>query len=110
MADLGAFTEDWFPLEELDLDIILTNVDARGSEIFSKTKTITGTVRDHTNTPTSRVVRAYRRRDGALLGSTTSDPTTGEYSLDVIDEELYVVVADDVPTPLLNDLIARVIP
>jgi len=42
---------------------------------------LSGLVYDSTNTLTSRVVRAYNRTGGALIGSAVSDPTTGVWSI-----------------------------
>ncbi len=71
---------------------------------------ITGTVKDSSGANCSRTVRAYRRDTGALLTETTSNATTGAYTLYVIDTECQVVVLDDVSGTVYNDLIARVNP
>lgn len=42
---------------------------------------ITGTVRDIDNVPAARTVRAYRRSNGQLMAQTTSDATSGDYTL-----------------------------
>lgn len=44
---------------------------------------ITGTVRDASNAPAARVVRAYDRTTGELMAQTTSDAGTGNYTLKV---------------------------
>jgi hypothetical protein len=71
---------------------------------------ITGTVKDSSGANCSRTVRAYRRDTGALLIETTSNATTGEYTLYVVDVECQVVVLDDTSGTVYNDLIARVNP
>lgn len=43
---------------------------------------LSGIVRDHTNMPCQRLVRAYRSDTGVLAVSGNSDPGTGAYSLD----------------------------
>lgn len=72
---------------------------------------IEGVVRDDTNTPCSRTVRAYRRDTGALVGSTVSDATLGTYRIGCPTlDEVYRIVLDDSGGTLYNDLIDRVIP
>ena len=77
---------------------------------FSLTKTISGVVRDNDNQLVSRRVLAYDRVTGGLLSETFSDPVSVEYSLSVPDREINIVVQDDSGAPVLNDLIARVLP
>lgn len=74
---------------------------------------VNGTVRDVNNNPVARVVRAYRRSDGLLVGQTTSNATTGDYSmlLPTSDAEAYDIQFMIQSGELLNDLIyARVTP
>lgn len=61
--------------------------------------TVSGTVQQN-GTPAARVVRAYRRYDGKLLGETTSDPTTGAFSIDCLGTtgQVYVLALDDTGT------------
>lgn len=65
---------------------------------------ISGTVRDVNNLPAQRVVRAYRRSDGLLCAQTLSDPVTGDYVLQLPDQELYDVQFLTEDGELLNDL------
>lgn len=59
----------------------------------------------------SRTVRLYRRDTGALLGSTTSNATTGAYSFTTaFNGEVQVVCLDDAAGTTYNDLIARTTP
>lgn len=78
--------------------------------LFPNTKTISGIIRNNDNELAARRVLAYDRLTGVLLSETTSDSVTGEYSLSVPDREITVVVQDDSASPVLNDLIARVLP
>ena len=72
---------------------------------------VAGTVRDAASAPVSRTVRCYRRDTGALVGSATSDVTTGVYAIDCATlDEVGRVVLDDASGTLLNDSIDRVIP
>lgn len=74
------------------------------------TKTISGTIKDRMKVPAQRKAYAFRRSTGQLIGEVLSDPTTGQYQFDVPNEEIIVVVLDDNDSPLLNDLINRVLP
>ena len=74
------------------------------------TKTISGTIKDRMKVPVQRKAYAFRRSTGQLIGEVLSDPTTGQYQFDVPNEEIIVVVLDDNDSPLLNDLINRVLP
>lgn len=48
------------------------------------------------NTPVRRRVRLYQDRDGLLVRETWSNPTTGAYSFDYIDESMtYTVLSYD---------------
>lgn len=72
---------------------------------------ISGKIRDDTGAPCSRIVRAYRRDTGALVGSTTSDATTGAYTLTVTAAtEVTVVVLDDAAGSTYNDMALRAVP
>ena len=75
-----------------------------------KTKSIAGTIKDRSKLPAQRRVYAFRRSTGQLIGEVLSDPTTGQYQIDVPNEEIIVVALDDDASPLLNDLINRVLP
>lgn len=71
---------------------------------------ISGNVKDASGANTARTVRLYRRSDGMFIGSTTSDPTTGNYSFQSFyDGEIQRIVLDDDAGALYNDLIDRVL-
>lgn len=71
---------------------------------------ISGNVKDASGANTARTVRFYRRSDGMFIGSTTSDPTTGNYSFQSFyDGEMQRIVLDDDAGTLYNDLIDRVL-
>ncbi|WEM34249.1 hypothetical protein [Xanthomonas phage X1] len=74
--------------------------------VSAKTGTITGTVRDVNNNPAARKIRAYRRSDGLLVAETTSDGTTGNYTIitPTSDTEAYDVQFVTNNGELLNDL------
>lgn len=65
---------------------------------------ITGTVRDISNNPVARVVRAHRRDTGELAAQTTSSASTGNYDLRVPDIGPYDVQFMTAAGELLNDL------
>ena len=75
-------------------------------------KVIQGIITDDTGSPCQRTLRVYRRDNGVLLGSTTSDPITGVYELSTlgVEVECTVICLDDDAGSLYNDKIARVIP
>ena len=71
---------------------------------------ISGNVKDASGANAARTVRIYRRSDGMYIGSTTSDPTTGNYSFDSFyGGEMQRIVLDDDAGTLYNDLIDRVL-
>lgn len=71
---------------------------------------ISGNVKDASGSNAARTVRLYRRSDGMFIGSTTSDPTTGNYSFQSFyDGEMQRIVLDDDAGTLYNDLIDRVL-
>lgn len=66
--------------------------------------TISGTAKQ-AGSPAARTVRVYRRSDGALLGTTTADPSTGAYSIDCLGNtgEVYAIELPETgTTPDLN--------
>jgi len=65
---------------------------------------ITGSVRDVSNAPAARVVRAYRRSDGKLVGSTISDAASGDYTLWLPDAGPFDVQFMTESGEQLNDL------
>lgn len=70
-----------------------------------------GVVRDSSGAPCARTIRAYRRDTGALIASTTSNATTGEFSFNLPTlHELNLVYLDDAGGTFENDLINRVVP
>ena len=73
---------------------------------------VSGNVKDASGANAARTVRAYRRDTGALVGSTTSNGTTGNYTIDCTTAEEVTVVAFDNATSgtYYNDQAARVIP
>ena len=71
---------------------------------------ISGNVKDASGANAARTVRIYRRSDGMFIGSTTSDPSTGNYSFDSFyGGEIQRIVLDDDAGTLYNDLIDRVL-
>lgn len=73
--------------------------------IERNTFAITGTVRSIDNLPVARVVRAYKRSSGLLMAQTTSNASTGDYSLILPDAGPYDVQFMSLDGELLNDLI-----
>jgi len=72
---------------------------------------VSGIVRDSANALCARTVRAYNRSTGALVGSTTSNGTTGAYTLNCATlDEVSVIALDDVAGTTENDLILRTTP
>lgn len=73
---------------------------------------VSGNVKDSSGSNAARTVRAYRRDTGALVGSATSNGTTGNYTIDCsTDSEVTVVALDNATSgTYYNDLAARVIP
>ena len=71
---------------------------------------IAGNVKDASGANAARTVRFYRRSDGMFIGSTTSSPSTGNYSFDSFyGGEIQRIVLDDDAGTLYNDLIDRVL-
>ena len=58
---------------------------------------ILGTVKDSTTSPLARVVRAYNRASGMIMGSTISDAVTGAFKIEVpaMAADYYVVALDE---------------
>lgn len=71
--------------------------------------TISGTVKDEAGNFAARMVRAYRRSDGALAGQIVSNATTGAYSITTLDgTEHFAIVHDGVVTvgdPYWNNVV-----
>ena len=73
---------------------------------------VSGNVKDSAGANATRTVHAYRRDTGALVGSATSNGTTGDYTIDCsTDTEVTVVALDNATSgTYYNDQAARVIP
>lgn len=72
---------------------------------------VSGLVRDSSNALCARTVRAYDHATGVLLGSTTSNATTGIYTIDCATEgQVNVICLDDSGGTVENDLILRTTP
>jgi hypothetical protein len=72
---------------------------------------VSGVITDDANLPCQRTIRAYDRATGALITSTTSDPSTGAYSIDLANtDEVQLVALDDSAGTVYNDKIIRVTP
>lgn len=54
-----------------------------------------GTVADSTNNPVARTVNAHLRSTGALMGTTTSDETTGAFTVETVNTGAHYLVALD---------------
>jgi hypothetical protein len=104
MAALGAVGQQGSP-DDLSMSMFTITV-----ALPAATLSISGVIYDDTATVAERVVRAYRRSDGVLLGEDTSNAGTGAYSIALPPGEVYRVVLDDSAGTLYNDLIDRVIP
>lgn len=72
----------------------------------SAARFLRGTVRDDAGDPAARVVRVYRRSDAALVATTVSDATTGEYEISVTGDYTteYDVQFSTATGEALNDL------
>lgn len=72
---------------------------------------VEGTVRNATNDPVGRTVRAYKRSDGLLVASAVSSTTTGDYALGFATaDEVYILCLDDLDGSYEEDVIRRAIP
>jgi hypothetical protein len=73
---------------------------------------VSGTITDDTGTPCARTIGLLRRDNFDLLGTATSDASTGAYAINDLDfdGECIRIVLDDSAGTLYNDLIDRVIP
>ncbi len=96
----------------------ITNGVARYSSNYTPTghrfpdfgpASLTGTVRDASGNPISRLVRSYRSSDGLLVDSVVSDSTTGAFSLRATDlSEHFVIVHDAEKNALIFDHVTPV--
>lgn len=73
---------------------------------------LTGTVKDDANTLCARTVRAYRRSNGALVGSVVSNAVTGAYSINTqtTDAHTVIVLDDDAGTQYNALVLDKVMP
>jgi hypothetical protein len=73
---------------------------------------VLGTITDDTGTPCARTIGLLRRDNFDLLGTATSDASTGAYAISDLDYdgECIRIVLDDSDGTLYNDLIDRIIP
>ncbi|QKU21711.1 WD40 repeat domain-containing protein [Acinetobacter lwoffii] len=106
LARFNADTYEPMPIPEIDT---LYKYYSPQYKFFSNlckydTSRITGVVRDINNLPARRMVRAYRRSDGALMAQTFSDAVTGQYKLLLPDTEFYDVQFLTEDGEQLNDL------
>lgn len=84
----------------------LSVLDSLVSWATSQPAYLQGTVQDHLGNKLGRVVRAYNRTSGRLVGVVNSDPTTGEFKIFVPDANgIYYAVALDEFSGTKNALI-----
>ena len=83
-----------------------------GFDALGVAYTLSGTVRDTAGALAARRVLAYLRSTGALVGSTTSDGTTGAFSISatVGDEHVVVALPGDAETTTNALVFDRVLP
>lgn len=62
---------------------------------FSEAPVLSGTVRDSSGTLASRIVRAYQRSDGALVGQTVSSAADGTFAIPVQNTTPHYALALD---------------
>jgi WD40 repeat protein len=94
------------------LDTTVTSPDGASTAAISaaySVKSVAGTVLDAAGDPAARQVALLDRATLALLDSTTSDASTGAYTLQTFSGEEAVVIALDAADDY-NDLIRRVVP
>lgn len=84
----------------------LTYTPPSGFSAWDDIPTVSGNVKDDTTSNASRIVRAYRRSDGLLMGEATSDGTTGNYSIGCSSTDpVDVVCLDDAGGVTYNTLV-----
>ena len=76
-------------------------------EITPDTFALSGVVRDATNALAARKVAAYREDTNALVGTTTSDGTTGAYSIATPTDTAHTLVFYPAGGESLNALVLR---
>lgn len=89
-----------------------TETTEPSAEFLEYAGQVSGNVKDAAGSNAARTVRAYRRDSGALVGSTTSNGTTGNYTINCATLDEVTVIAMDNATSgtYYNDQAARVIP
>lgn len=113
-VSIGATSDGAFPFSGYLDDLRITKGLARykgnftppAAEFPNSVAVISGTVRDAAGTLCARTVRAYRRSDGALVGSVLSNAATGEFSIPVqLDGDHTVIALDDDAGTTYNALV-----
>lgn len=68
--------------------------------------TLSGTTKDGSGNPISRLVRVYKRSTGLFVGASLSDPSTGAWSVTTTDtSEHFAIAHDDAGNPLASKLV-----
>lgn len=90
------------------LDMLTVVVgDATASSGLVPTEAWSGTV-TNLGVPVQRTIRAFIRATGEIISETTSNPTTGAFTILLVPNvEHFVVCFDDDAAPVKNDLIKR---
>lgn len=104
MADLGSVGVN------ANFDNAFRQFFSISTVVLPTTLTVSGNIFDDTGAAAERVVRLYRRSDGAFIGEITSTAGTGAFSLAAPNTEVQRIVLDDSGGTLYNDIIDRVIP
>ena len=89
-----------------------TETTEPASEFLDYAGQVSGNVKDSASANAARTVRAYRRDTGALVGSATSDGTSGNYTINcaTLDEVTVIALDNATSGTYYNDQAARVIP
>lgn len=89
-----------------------TETTEPASEFLDYAGQVSGNVKDSAGANAARTVRLYRRDTGALVGSTTSNGTTGNYTINCpsLDEVTVIALDNATSGTYYNDQAARVIP
>lgn len=80
-----------------NVDYSATGIAVIGATITAllTRRVLTGTVKDSANNPLARKVRAHRRSDGVKVSETTSNASTGAFTIDVSEDVPYTIVCLD---------------